>query len=333
MERTEPTMKDVAREAGVALGTVSKVFNGIPVGESYRIKVEEAAQKLGYQINHYARGLKTNKTNIVGVILPEMGHPYYADLAEKLYVALEQRGYRMMLFLTAASTEREQECVRLVRQNKLDGIIGLTYSSLELGNDVPFISIDRHFGNSIPCVASDNYNGGRLAAERLAELGCRKLLFLRTGSSVPGEADKRGDGFLAACRQLPVSCDSLRINDGNEQEIFRRFFLDHMEDGRLEFDGIFCSTDYLAGNIRRILEELGLRVPQDVQIVGFDGLRSFVGKKYLCSTIVQSTEKIAETCVELLLRTDRDNIPSLVCLPVTYAVGGTTKEQEEPDGQ
>ena len=70
MKNAMPTMKDVAQEAGVALGTVSKVFNGIPVGESYKIKVEEAAQKLGYQVNQYARGLKTNKTNTVAVILP-----------------------------------------------------------------------------------------------------------------------------------------------------------------------------------------------------------------------------------------------------------------------
>ena len=71
-----PTMKDVAAEAGVALGTVSKVFNHIPVGEAYRLRVEEAARKLGYQVNNYARGLKTNKTNTVALIWPNLRHPF-----------------------------------------------------------------------------------------------------------------------------------------------------------------------------------------------------------------------------------------------------------------
>ena len=99
MKNAMPTMKDVAQEAGVALGTVSKVFNGIPVGESYRIKVEEAARKLGYQVNQYARGLKTNKTNTVAVILPGVNHPFFAALAHHVCEALARRDYRMLLYV------------------------------------------------------------------------------------------------------------------------------------------------------------------------------------------------------------------------------------------
>ena len=116
MKNAMPTMKDVAQEAGVALGTVSKVFNGIPVGESYRIKVEEAARKLGYQVNQYARGLKTNKTNTVAVILPGVNHPFFAALAHHICEALARRDYRMLLYVTASNPEIEQNCVNMVRQ-------------------------------------------------------------------------------------------------------------------------------------------------------------------------------------------------------------------------
>ncbi len=75
-KRSNPTMKDVAREAGVALGTVSKVMNNIPVGAEYRVRVEEAAKKLGYQVNSYAKGLKTNHTGIVALIIPSVRHPF-----------------------------------------------------------------------------------------------------------------------------------------------------------------------------------------------------------------------------------------------------------------
>ena len=83
-----PTMKDVAREAGVSLGTVSKVINGIPVGESYRRKVEKAAKKLGYQVNHYARGLKTNKSYCIAFIAPSTINPFFAALAQEICKAL-----------------------------------------------------------------------------------------------------------------------------------------------------------------------------------------------------------------------------------------------------
>ena len=159
MKNAMPTMKDVAQEAGVALGTVSKVFNGIPVGESYRIKVEEAARKLGYQVNQYARGLKTNKTNTVAVILPGVNHPFFAALAHHICEALARRDYRMLLYVTASNPEIEQNCVNMVRQNKADGIIGLTYNPLVVGEDLPFVGIDRSFRADIPCVAADNYGG------------------------------------------------------------------------------------------------------------------------------------------------------------------------------
>ena len=327
MKNAMPTMKDVAQEAGVALGTVSKVFNGIPVGESYRIKVEEAARKLGYQVNQYARGLKTNKTNMVAVILPGVNHPFFAALAHHICEALARRDYRMLLYVTASNPEIEQNCVNMVRQNKADGIIGLTYNPLVVDEDLPFVGIDRSFRADIPCVAADNYGGGRLAAEKLLELGCTHLAFLRTGSSSPSETDKRGDGFEAVCRTRQIPCEILRRNDGEDgPEVFREFLLAHMTEGKLDIDGIFCSTDLLAWRIQNILAELGLRVPKDVQIIGFDGIRRFGGEALYCSTILQPVEKMAETCVDLLLAKDRSNIPALVCLPVSYVSGGTTRE-------
>ena len=96
-QKSLPTMKDVAQEAGVALGTVSKVFNGIPVGDSYRLRVEAAAKKLGYQVNQYARGLRASKTYTVAVILPGVDHPFFAALAQHLCTALTQPDHRMLL--------------------------------------------------------------------------------------------------------------------------------------------------------------------------------------------------------------------------------------------
>ena len=323
---SKPTIRDVAREAGVSLGTVSKVINGLPVGEEYKVKVEKAVEQIGYEVNEYARGLRAGKTYTVALILPMLNHPFFAALAQEVCMALAQRDYKMLAYVTASEPDLEQRCINMVRQNKVDGIIGLTYNPLELDEDLPFVSIDRSIASNIPCVSADNYGGGRIAAETLIGLGCRHLAFLRTGSSNPSETDRRGDGFESTCRMQNIPCHSLRLSDDDDWEQFRDFFRSHMTDGKLNIDGVFCSTDLLAWRIRKMLGELGVRVPEDVQLIGFDGIRRFGGEELYCSTIVQPVQKLAETAVDLLLAKDRSNSPALVLLPVSYAPGGTTRE-------
>ena len=327
--RSIPTMKDVAREAGVALGTVSKVFNDVPVGEDYRQRVMEASRKLGYQVNQYARSLKTNRTYTVALILPEIEHPFFAVLAQHVYQALAKRNYRTLLYLTGSSPEMEQTCIRMVRQNKADGIIGLTYNpDLEIDEDIPFVSIDRYFSPSVPCVTSDNFGGGQMAAEKLISLGCRRPAFLRIGSTQSGEVDKRGDGFAQVCRARSIDYDILRLNDDTSAiEDFFPLLQSHITDGRLDWDGIFCVTDVLAWHVRDMLQNLGIRVPEDVQIIGFDGVPVHISGALPCSTIVQPIAQIAETSVDILLQEDKSALPSLLCLPVKYAGGGTTREE------
>ncbi|MCI8688056.1 MAG: hypothetical protein HFF57_07035 [Lawsonibacter sp.] len=195
-----------------------------------------------------------------------LGH--HSALAQGVCSALAARGYRTILSVTAYDRSAEQRCIQMVQQNKVDGIIGLTYNpELEIDPRLPYVSIDRTFSSSVPCVASDNFGGGQLAAEKLLELGCTHPLFLRIGPRVPGESDKRGDGFESVFRQRGMECAALRLSDEDGLAPFRDFLAGHMGGGRL-----------------------------------------------------------AETSVDMLLREDRSNLPSLVCLPVAYAPGGTTKE-------
>ena len=325
-QRTNPTMKDVAREAGVALGTVSKVVNGIPVGEEYRVRVEEAIQKLNYHINNYAKGLKSGRTMVVAVMVPNLVSPYFAALVNSIGKVLSTRKYRMVYFGTDYDPEQEQEYVRLAEQQKVDGIICLSYNpKLQVADDVPLVSIDRYFGAKIPCVSSDNYGGGWLAAEKLYENGCRRAAMLRIGTKLSHEPSKRRDGFVAACESLGMVYDQKILNDGDPYSEFVDFLHAHFHDGKLDFDGLFCVTDVLAHQIRGTLAEMGLSVPEDVQLIGFDGIRMFGDLELTCSTIIQPVDAIAATCVDLVLNNDRTQIPSLLCLPVTYGFGGTTK--------
>lgn len=140
-------------------------------------------------------------------------------------------------------------------------------------------------------MASDNFTGGKVAVHHLAQLDCQRLLYLSIGSILPSEVFKR-------------------------------------KDGTFDFDSIFCGTDHLACFIMGYLKELGLSVPDNVQIIGFDGIKDFVTGRYLCSTIIQPLEQIAKMSVNLILTEDQSIVPSLVCLPVRYASSGTTKEED-----
>ena len=320
-------MKDVAREAGVSLGTVSKVINGIPVGESYKKRVEEAAKKLGYQVNIYAKGLRAQINQFIILMMPTLRHPFFALLADELAVELFKNGYRAFLTVTNYDPKTEEKCISMVRQNMAGGIIALTYNpDLKVDESIPFVTIDRHCKAGVPCISSDNFGGGKLAAEKLIEKGCKKLLFMRIGSAVSSEVDKRSAGFEYACRLYNVDFTSICLNDEDTEEPFYLYLREHTVDGKPDFDGIFCNTDKLACLVRNRLTEAGIRVPEDVQIIGYDGMPDYITGKMKCSTIVQPIDLIAQTAVTALLNSDKAVLPALMALPVHFAEGGTTKE-------
>lgn len=321
-------MKDVAREADVSLGTVSKVVNGLPVGEPYRQRVKDAIEKLNYQVNSYAQGLKASKTYTVALLIPNLQNPFFALLTHHINRALLKRNYRMLLCTTDADTSLEQEYITMAQQNKVDGIIGLTYNpDLVVEDNTPFVSIDRSMGPHIPCIASDNFAGGQMAAEKLADLGCKNVAFLRIGSSLNNEPNKRKAGFENGCLNRNLNYEMKILNDGDSVDEFEVFLKDHITDGKLSFDGIFCVTDKIAFHVLEILRNLNIRVPEDVQLIGFDGTRMLGDGDLVCSTIVQPVQEIAEMCVDFLLMESNTFKPPLVCLPVSYAPGRTTIDE------
>ena len=321
------TMSDVAREAGVALGTVSKVINGQPVGEQYRLKVEAAVKKLDYQVNPSAKALKSSRSGFIALIIPDTTTPFFALLTQYINLALEKRGYKMMLCFTGRDSDREQEFIRMVRRNQADGIIALTYTpDLQIPAGIPFVTIDRFFSVDVPCIASDNFGGGRLAAQKLAELGCKRLACLRIGSSLINEPSKRKDGFVSGCMELGLPFEVCNLPDGSPLSAFEVFLKKNILYAGQPLDGLFCGNDLLAWQVVGLLRRLGLRVPEDIQVIGFDGIRMFGDQDFICSTIVQPTADIAETAVSMVLSNDFTGLPPLICLPVRYQPGGTTRD-------
>ena len=321
------TMKDVAREAGVALGTVSRVVNGMPVGKNYQRSVEKAIEKLGYQVNRQARALRSNQNSLVEVILPALSDPFYSMLADSLCRELAHRSLQAMLCLTGGDFEQEQAYLLLPGQQTAGGVICLTdHSEFRIPNGIPIVSIDRVLGPGIPCVTSDNYSGGYLAAQTLMNSGCKSLAFLRAGPPLPGETEKRRDGFVCACADAGVPFKSMCIGENASCSVLEDFLRAHLHGGCLDCDGLFCSTDLLACQILHALNQTGLSVPQDVQIIGYGGVKCFANQEFCCSTIVPPVEEMAQLCVDLILQASPKQYSCSLQLPVSYAFGGTTRK-------
>lgn len=325
------TMKDVAKDAGVALGTVSKVVNGLYVSEANRIKVQESIERLGYQVNYYARGLKTQYTNTVAMIVPDILNPFFAAFVYYVEKALYKAGYKMILCHSQGDVEKEAAYMKLVGQNKVDGIIGVTYNETDpyVSKGMPLVTLDRHFEEGSCCVSSDNYGGGKLAAETLVKKGCKSLIYIRSGSNLNSETLKRKTGFVDYCEKNKISFEVLDMGDDTltfyEEEIYQ-FLYEHFKKGRLAYDGIFASTDALAVCIIRQLKKLGLQIPDEVQVIGYDGLRQWRNTEYQVSSIEQPIIQLADKCVENVLKMiHSEQVDDLSLLPVRFVEGGTTK--------
>ena len=321
-------MKDVAALAKVGVGTVSRVLNSSgSVKESTRRKVEAAMKELNYIPNAYARGLKMNKTNTVALIIPTIWHPFFSEFAYYVESNLAEHKYKMLLCNSDVSSDKELEYIQMVQENKVDGIIGITYSDLDnfVSSHLPFVTIDRHFKEETVCVTSDNFHAGQLAVEKLVEKGCHKLGYIGTHSRFPTETTKRRDGFKAKAEQMGMP---YAIYDGEDpviefkQEI-RTFF-----EKNPDVDGVFAHTDFIALDILEVLDELKRKVPEEVQIIGCDGIKMEAGRKQFLSTIRQPVDLMAKAAVEKIIQViDGEPVKTKITLPVHYLEGSTTKNE------
>ncbi|KXT78088.1 LacI family DNA-binding transcriptional regulator [Streptococcus sp. DD13] len=319
------TMKEVAELAGVGLGTVSRVVNGVKVKESTYRKVQDAIEALHYQPDEYARGLKTNKSHIIALIIPTIWHPFFSEFAYHVEKELSSRHYKLFICNAEENGEKEFEYLQMLEKNKVDGIIGITYSDIDqyVSSNLPFVSIDRHFSEKIPYVTADNYRGGQLAAETLLEKGAKHFAYIGGLNRFENETIYRKMGFYNRLEEEGYSVKKLDMLEPIEdlECKIRNFLLENPE-----IDGIFTVNDFMGLTVMEVAQSLGKVPPHDYQIIGFDGLKMAIDKGYILSTIVQPLEQMAQAAVALLMDVmeQRDEKTRIV-LPVSFAEGGTTK--------
>ncbi|MBK0348241.1 LacI family DNA-binding transcriptional regulator [Aerococcaceae bacterium zg-ZJ1578] len=323
------TMKDVAELAGVSLGTVSRVINHAPGIKPITLaKVEAAIQQLAYVPDEYARGMKLNRTNTVALIVPTIWHPFFGEFSYYVERELSAREIKLLLCNSEGAT-KEVEYIKMLQQNKVDGIIAITYSSIEeyLSSNIPFVSIDRMFpGMEIACVASDNQYGAELAAQTLIEKGCQHLAFIGTHNDTANETKKRRLYFEKAVRSANKKISILDLEEpiDNLSRHIERFLTEHET-----IDGIFAINDFVALDTLAIIRKLQRKVPDEIQVIGYDGIRLASEREYVVSTIKQPLEQMAKKAIDMLLNIiDQKPHMQQILIPGEYIEGPTTKSNK-----
>ena len=306
--KAQATSLDVARLAGVSQSAVSRCFTaGASVSEAMRDKVQEAARKLGYQPNAHARSLITGRSRIIGLVLSALENLFYPAVLERLAKRLQQDGYHLLIFI--GDNANSDGLVEEILQYNVDGIVlGATTLSSALAQrcadaSIPVVLFNRIMASgsagAVSSVRSDNMGGGRDIARFLVAGGHQRIAYIagREDSSTNLE---RESGFREGLAELGQRIYARAIGnyDVAQARQAARDLFGHAADRP---DAVFVAGDQMAIAVLDTLRhELGLAVPQDVSVVGFDNVPQAAWASYELTTFEQPVEPMVEATVALL---------------------------------
>ncbi|WP_297816134.1 LacI family DNA-binding transcriptional regulator [uncultured Lactobacillus sp.] len=295
-------LTDVAKKAGCSVTTVSRVINNYGyLSEATKNKVHKAMAELNYQPNSVARSLQGKKTQLVGVIFPSITNPFFGELVEKIENELFKEGYKTILCNAANDKEKERTYLQMLMANQVDGIIAGAHN---LGIDeykktgLPIVSFDRKLSDNIPIVSSDNFAGGSLATETLYKNGARHIYFIGNPVLDGHPTQKRLQGYQQKIQELGLTPHVHPTKFGESLELKEMAIKELLQFHHV--DGIVASDDLTALTVWQVANQLNIKLPQDLKIIGFDGSQYIQNYAPFLSTIVQPTSAISELLVKLL---------------------------------
>ena len=323
------TLKDVAQLAGVTVTTVSRMLNGRGnVSGKTRERIHQAMDALGYSPNEMARSLKAASSPFIGVIVPTVNTPFFASLVEEIEKAAFIRGYRILLCVTGMDEAKERDCYTMMLSSKVSGIIQCNQTARVeeyVRPGAPVVIIERVSGKDIPSIVSDNEHGGRLTAEHLIARGCRHLASLEAPLEEESDAARRAESFraVALAHGLP---EPVRVFFPVEK-LFSLDFEEHIEAlfrDHPEVDGI-GTVDAVAARVVHWCLKRGIRVPEDVKVVGYDDSTFASICALPLTTIRQPIPEIGALAVDTVIRQAAGEIvPVRSVLPVQLIQRSTT---------
>lgn len=326
------TLKDVAKASGLTVGTVSRVLNNRGyISDKTREKVYRVMKELDYQPNEMARSLSKQKNNIIGVILPQIEHPYFAKVLSRLEREAAKQGYRIMLFVSRNKEKREEQCIEMCKSGRVAGVV-LCSGSFETekfrGLDFPLITLERSMDEGTSGVECDNYQGGTLATQHLIDKKCHKLMYIggmSAGEDIHMPADLREVAFRDTCAKtktenVVIVTEKQMFDSMEYYEFVREKLIEHPD-----VDGVFASSDVIGAYVLQACYDLNIEVPGRLKIVGFDDVNIAQFTSPGLTTIHQPVEQMAEQAISAIVQIDAGKVvPTKTVFPVTLVERGTT---------
>lgn len=302
------TIVDVAEAAGVSYATVSRVINNDPhVKPSTRERVQGAMEKLGYVVNRPARSLAGGRSHAVAVLVPDLGTGYIGEIMRGIDAELGLAQYDLILYTTHRRETKESTFIATLTNGMADGLLlvlprnpGGFLPTLR-DRSMPFVLIDHRGIDEQTCaVGATNWQGAYNATEYLLELGHRRIGFI-TGSMDLGAARDRLAGFRAAMKTRHVPLEKELICEGDFQQLDGYNLGRALLALRARPTAIFASNDVMAMGVMDAVRELGLRIPDDISILGFDDIPQAVNIRPALTTVRQPLEKMGRVATQMLL--------------------------------
>lgn len=303
------TMREVARAAGVSIKTVSNVVNDYEfVSDSTRSRVNAAIKDLGYAVNVSARNLRTGHTGVIALAIPDLQMPYFAQLSSLVIEEAKKVGLRVIVEPTLYSREGELDALHGSQQTMLDGII---FSPLELGQeDVEALRVDyplvllgeRIFTDEVDQIATENVEGAKRATSYLVETGCRRIAVLGThpGEKV-GSAALRLQGYREALDEAGIEFDSSLVAPaGMWHRVDGVDAMNALLKSGTGIDGVVALNDMLASGAMHAIQMYGLRIPEDISVIGFDNSDDSQYLSPALTSISPGLEAVARLSVKVL---------------------------------
>ena len=306
------TSVDVARRAGVSQSAVSRAFSRVPtesgVSEEAKKRIMRAAGELGYRPNALARSLITQKSKMVALLFSYLDNPFYALALEKLCLELQEQGYHALVFMMPDTNEGVDETVSELLEYQVDGIItasvelSSTLCEFCLGRNIPVVMFNRaQDDHRLSSITTDNVAGGRQAARHLLETGHHRIALMAGWQRASTSLD-REFGFRAELQAEGVELHDYAIGHfhlGHTREATRAL-LDKPDAERP--DAVFIVNDYMAIEaLSMTRSELGLRVPEDVSIIGFDDIPLAAMPEFALTTLRQPIDQMVQNAVRLMV--------------------------------
>jgi LacI family transcriptional regulator len=306
--KSKITIHDVAAEAGVSFGTVSRVINNdVHVKEETRQRVWEVVNKLNYVANRQARSLAGGKTNSIGVLVPDLGTGYIGEIVRGIDAELSLGGMDLIVYTTHRTPTKEANYVANLASGMVDGLLLVLprepqdlIKTMEDRN-FPFVLID-HQGTDedCPAVGAANWSGGYNATEHLIELGHKRIGHI-TGSMDLGCSVDRLAGYQSALRTYHLEEDPALVYEGDFAQPDGYVGTLALLDLPIPPTAIFAANDVMAMGAMDAVRHRGLRVPEDISIVGFDDIPQASLVRPALTTINQPLEKMGRVATQILL--------------------------------